>query len=81
VGTLKAHDADGKVIAGTHTIMLGQTCPLGSIHIVFDECGNGHGCWAHAYFDGHGITERDLEWATAWAYLAWKSKNNATQGD
>lgn len=48
-----------------HTICLRQGQPLGSIHVLVDECG--HGSWSMTSFEGAGLTERDLQWAAAYA--------------
>jgi hypothetical protein len=48
-----------------HVISIRQTQPLGMISIDFDQC-NG-GAWRFHSFEGTGITERDLQWAMAWA--------------
>jgi hypothetical protein len=52
-----------------HAISLRQTIPLGAISVVVDEC-CGAGCWAMTRLDGVGITERDLQWAAAYALEA-----------
>lgn len=57
-----------------HDVSIVQTCPLGSVHVYFDSCGNGAGCWAMGHIDGTGISERDLQWATLWAALALRSR-------
>jgi len=56
----------------THTVSIGQGCPLGRISLYFDSVG--YGAWESAYLEGVDITERDLEWATQWAMLALKSR-------
>ncbi len=60
-----------------HTVAIGQGAPLGSVTIMFDSVG--HGAWEIASFEGVGVTERDLQWATLWAVLALKSRR--AQGD
>ena len=55
-----------------HTVGIGQGTPLGSVSLYFDSVG--HGSWEAAHFDGVGVTERDLQWATLWAVLALKSR-------
>lgn len=49
-----------------HQIHLRQGQPLGSIFVDVDEVA-GAGCWAMGRFDGSGLTERDLQWATLFA--------------
>lgn len=51
--------------APTHTIGLRQGQPLGSIHVFTDEFA--HGFWSTTSFEGVGLTERDLQWAAAYA--------------
>lgn len=59
----------------THEVSVGQSMPLGSLHVQFD--GFSHGAWAFAGFEGVGVTERDLQWATLWAALALRSRRAA----
>lgn len=56
----------------THKVAIGQGAPLGHINFDFDSIG--FGAWEFAGFEGVGITERDLQWATQWAALAVKSR-------
>ena len=56
-----------------HTVNLRQTMPLGGISVTFDECDGG--VWKMANFEGHTLTERDLEWAACWAVLALEDKH------
>ena len=55
-----------------HTINLRQGQPLGSISIMTD--GTEHSAWSMTSFDGAGLTERDLQWAAAYAMEALKRK-------
>lgn len=63
----------------THTVTIGQGCPLGQVSLYFDNIG-GYGTWEMAYLDGVDITERDLQWATLWAMLALKSRRKIAAG-
>lgn len=65
------HGPDDKD-AHTHKVAVGQGAPLGNIHFDFDSVG--FGAWEFCSFEGAGITERDLQWATCWAALALKSR-------
>jgi hypothetical protein len=56
----------------THEVNVRQTTPLGLIFVTVD--GLSHGCWATAKFEGTGISERDLQWATAYASESIKRK-------
>jgi hypothetical protein len=56
-----------------HTVTVRQTIPLGGITVTFDGCAGGS--WAYQTFEGHTLTERDLEWAACWALLALKDKH------
>ncbi len=60
-------------LAEGHRITIRQGQPLGSISMSFDEA-VGAGAWKFYSFEGTGITERDLQWATAWAALALRDK-------
>jgi hypothetical protein len=51
-----------------HTVSIRQTLPLGHISVTLDPCKEG--CWKNSDFEGLGINEKDLQWATAWASLA-----------
>ncbi len=55
--------------ACTHKVSLLQTEPLGSIYVDLDSSDKGFS-WKTGKFEGCGITERDLQWATQWAILA-----------
>jgi len=59
-------------IAEGHIVSLRQGQPLGSISVNLDECKGG--AWVFHSFEGTGITERDLQWATAWAAIAIRDK-------
>lgn len=61
----------------THDVTIGQGAPLGRVTVMFDSVV--YGAWEHAAFEGVGVTERDLQWATLWAVLALKSRR--AQGD
>jgi hypothetical protein len=56
-----------------HTVTVRQTIPLGGISVIFDGCAGGS--WAYQTFEGHALTERDLEWAACWALLALEDKH------
>ena len=56
-----------------HIVEISQSMPLGIITVMFD--GFAGGCWKYQTFAGHGITERDLEWAAAWSLLALEAKH------
>lgn len=56
----------------TYTISIRQTLPLGLICFELDGCIGG--AWQFGTIDGAGLTERDLQWATAWGALAIKDK-------
>lgn len=55
-----------------HTIILRQGQPLGLIFVATDE--TAHGSWSMTSFEGAGLTERDLQWAAAYAMEALKRK-------
>ena len=76
-GTLTVWLSESEKDPHTHTVVIGQGAPLGSVTIMFDSVG--HGAWEIASFEGVGVTERDLQWATLWAVLALKSRR--AQGD
>lgn len=50
---------------GEHTVQVRQTTPLGEISVTIDPCTGGARRFFH--FEGTGITERDLQWANAYA--------------
>lgn len=58
-----------------HEISLRQTTPLGGISAMVDPIS--HGCWASTNFEGTVLTERDLQWAAAWASAEIKRKREA----
>jgi hypothetical protein len=65
--------ADGNtIIPPEHEIHVRQSIPLGMIYTDVD--GFDYGCWASTKFEGVTITERDLQWAAAWASEALKRK-------
>lgn len=57
-----------------HRINLRQGQPLGSISVTTD--GTEHGAWSMTSFEGTGLTERDLQWAAAYAMETLKRKRN-----
>jgi hypothetical protein len=61
----RKQEKEAQPLCKNHSITVRQTLPLGGIHVSLDECG--HGSWQWNSFEGTGLTERDLEWATAWA--------------
>jgi hypothetical protein len=70
---------DGKTKVGEeHHIHLRQGQPLGGIYIEVDEVAQA-GCWSMASFEGAGITERDLQWATLFAREAIQRKMDFLQ--
>jgi len=76
-GTLQAWDDPRTKRGPTRVVDLGQTAPLGGIRVSFDQVDGG--AWAFAQWHGTGISERDLQWATAWAALAldsWERQEN-----
>lgn len=60
-----------------NTITIRQTMPLGLILVEFEPCKGG--CWKSARWEGATLTERDLQWATAWAELAKESYDECTR--
>lgn len=60
-----------KTPTDNNVITLRQTIPLGRICVQFQPCKGG--CWKSAHWEGTTLTERDLQWATAWAELAKES--------
>lgn len=56
----------------THTLVIGQSLPLGKIWFQLDPVGPG--CLASGEFPGVSIDERDLQWAAHWALAAIKHK-------
>jgi hypothetical protein len=71
-GEAKFWDDGGTCILPIHSIHLRQAMPLGAIYVAVDE--NAAGGWAMTTFDGAGLTERDLQWAAAWAVEPLKRK-------
>jgi hypothetical protein len=65
---LSGHDKDPHA----HTVGIGQGAPLGHVTVAFDQLT--YGAWESTHFDGVGVTERDLQWATLWAVLALKNR-------
>lgn len=57
-----------------HTLRVGQSAPLGTITVMCDPLNAG--CWASGHFDGAGITERDLQWATEWGKQAIRRRHD-----
>jgi hypothetical protein len=62
-----------------HTLSLRQGMPLGSISLAVDEIS--HGAWAYTHFEGAGLTERDLQWAAAYASEALKRKRELSRAE
>lgn len=60
-------EGDERVVASGYSVHIGQTIPLGSIYVNLDR-------HVSETFDGTGLTERDLYWATVWAATAIKNK-------
>lgn len=58
-----------------HEMSLRQSSPLGGIYAMVDS--NSHGAWASIQFEGTGISERDLQWAAAWAAVEIRRKREA----
>ena len=58
--------------SGLHEISVRQTTPLGGISAYVDPVS--HGAWAMTKFEGTVLTERDLQWAAAWASAEIKRK-------
>lgn len=58
-----------------HEIELRQSTPLGGIYASVDAVS--HGCWASTKFEGTVLTERDLQWAAAWAAVEIRRKREA----
>ena len=58
--------------SGLNEISVRQTTPLGGIHAYVDPIS--HGAWASTRFEGTVLTERDLQWAAAWASAEIKRK-------
>lgn len=77
-GTLSLWRSANEKDPHEHTVCIGQGAPLGSVTIMFDSVG--YGAWEIASFEGVGVTERDLQWATLWAVLALKSRRAAGLG-
>jgi hypothetical protein len=69
-GTLSVWKSGDEKDPHEHQVTIGQGSPLGSVIVMFDPFS--HGAWATASFPGVGVTERDLQWATAWAVQALK---------
>lgn len=81
------HGYTGKVVVWTDgnnreerefTVEIRQGSPLGSVVLIFEPC-NG-GAWMSDSFEGAGISERDLQWATIWTAAAlrhWKQCHKA----
>lgn len=68
-----------------HILHFHEGQPLGNRLLQLDDCT--YGCWASMELPGLGITEQDLQWATAWAlqalnhkHLVMKGSNAARQG-
>ena len=55
-----------------HTVRIGQGSPIGRVYVTFDDFS--HGAWRFTSFEGVGVTERDLQWATLWAAEALRSR-------
>lgn len=77
-GTLTLWRSGNEKDEKTHEVLIGQGAPLGAVTVMFDQAG--YGVWETASFEGVGVTERDLQWATAWAVLAFKSRRAAGLG-
>lgn len=58
-----------------YEISLRQTTPLGGINAMVDPFS--HGAWASTRFEGTVLTERDLQWAAAWAAVEIRRKREA----
>jgi len=71
-GFLSVWDDPNSRREASHEIHLRQGSPLGNIYIDVDPVSGG--AWAFSSFEGHGITERDLEWAALYAVEALKRK-------
>ncbi len=64
---------DGNTRLCKHRVSIRQGSPLGKILITLDAFE--HGAWAMTDFEGVGITERDLQWAAAWAAMAIQNRH------
>lgn len=58
---------DGNKEELSHRISVRQTSPLGVISCAFNQCSGGS--WNSTMFEGTSLTERDLQWAMAWAVI------------
>lgn len=67
-------DGSGPIAEG-HVIHVTQSCPLGRVFISLDP--HAAGAWSFYDFEGTGISERDLQWATAWAAEGIRRKREA----
>jgi hypothetical protein len=67
-------DGNTQQPCGNHTVTVGQGMPLGAIYVSVD--GFSHGAWSFGSFEGVGLTERDLQWASLYAVEAIKRKQN-----
>ena len=56
-----------------HKISISRGRPIGNLFVTLDNVG--YGCWAMVSFKADTLTERDLQWATAWAVQAIERKH------
>lgn len=74
-GSVKIWTGASSCDSDLHRIEVRQTTPLGGISAYVDPVS--HGAWAYARFEGTVLTERDLQWAAAWAMAEIKRKRES----
>lgn len=65
-------DPDTRDDNSAYDVEIRQGMPLGYITVLVEP--SLYGCWSMTGFEGVGITERDLQWAAAFAVEALKRK-------